>query len=150
MKCQNCGKSQVNYHYSSNINGSVTETNLCSECAEKSGYDIGRLFDNGSVFDRYFPMTNRRGGLFSIDMPAIEYGLLAPFFATPARVRLGETGTCENGCDCATSETDTKSIKVDDEMNKRRELYIHMHEAAANEDFERAAEIRDKIKKLEN
>jgi len=38
---------------------------------------------------------------------------------------------------------------VDDDMRQRRELYMQMRTAADNEDFEKAAEIRDKIKEME-
>ena len=51
MKCQECGKNEVNFHYSSNVNGSVTETHLCSDCAAKSGYDLSQLVDIGGIAD---------------------------------------------------------------------------------------------------
>jgi protein-arginine kinase activator protein McsA len=35
-------------------------------------------------------------------------------------------------------------------MRKRRELYMQMHLAVDNEDYEKAAELRDMIKALES
>ena len=48
MKCTNCGKNEANYHYTSNINGNVTERHLCAECAAGLGreYDLFDDFDN--------------------------------------------------------------------------------------------------------
>jgi len=51
MKCQECGKNEVNYHYSSNVNGCVTESWLCSDCAAKSGYDLSQLVDFSNIID---------------------------------------------------------------------------------------------------
>ena len=38
MKCENCGKNEVNFIYQSSINGRTEERHLCSESAEKLGY----------------------------------------------------------------------------------------------------------------
>ena len=38
MKCQNCGRNEATYYYKSSINGRVTETHLCADCARKLGY----------------------------------------------------------------------------------------------------------------
>ena len=53
MKCQKCGKNEVNFHYSSNVNGTVTEAFLCSVCARDSGYDMGSAFSAGGMFDGF-------------------------------------------------------------------------------------------------
>ena len=37
MLCDKCGKNTATTHIKRIINGVVTESNLCSECAEKSG-----------------------------------------------------------------------------------------------------------------
>ena len=37
MKCQNCGRNEATYYYKSSINGRVTETHLCADCARKLG-----------------------------------------------------------------------------------------------------------------
>ena len=33
MKCDRCGKNEATFYYKSNINGRVTETHLCPDCA---------------------------------------------------------------------------------------------------------------------
>ena len=37
MKCDRCGKEEVNFHYTSNINGNITEKHLCAQCAGELG-----------------------------------------------------------------------------------------------------------------
>ena len=39
MKCEHCGNEEVSFHYTSNINGNITEKHLCSQCAGKFGID---------------------------------------------------------------------------------------------------------------
>ena len=157
MKCQKCGKNEVNFHYSSNINGCVTETHLCSGCAAEAGCDIGQIlnigqiFDSGNIigniFDNLFPILNNSGGHIPVAIPAMNLNK-----AFPAAAQLGvgghtQTNVCDNGYAACTSATQT--VTVDDEMRKRRELYQQMRLAAENEDFEKAAQLRDIIKELE-
>jgi protein arginine kinase activator len=152
MKCQNCGRKEINFHYSSNINGCVTETHLCSECAAKSGYDIEQLFDTGSIFDRFFPIINGRGGFLPVTIPLMGYNMVSPFALRPYTGRRIKASTCDCGLETKTEEktTEAQTANVDDDMRKRRELYAQMRAAADNEEFEKAAGIRDEIRKLES
>lgn len=60
MKCQNCGKNEVNVHLRQNINGQVSEYALCSECAEKLG--VGGMFADFGSFGG-FGGINLLGGM---------------------------------------------------------------------------------------
>ena len=77
MKCSNCGKNEVSFTYTSNINGKVTRHQLCSECAQKLGYADSM----GSMFARTERMMNRMMGSFfgnsllpfsAFELPAAE------------------------------------------------------------------------------
>ena len=147
MKCQNCGKGEVVFHYSSNMNGNVTSMRLCSECAAKSGYDFGNIFDRGGLFNGFLPSNVRRGGFLPAADSVIQFGPAFPFLVQPG---VGAQMVPDSySCGRASSETSAGAIEVDEEMKKRRELYMLMRSAADNEDFEKAAEIRDQIKELE-
>ena len=150
MKCQNCGKNEINFHYSSNVNGCVTETHLCSECAAESGFDFVRNFDTQSMFSGFFPMN--MGGEF----------LTFPMFGFPpprilkhhSFAGIPQTASDECGCggSCGTLPEDKPAPQVDDEIRKRREVNIlkeQMRLAAEKDEFEKAAELRDKIKQME-
>ena len=146
MKCQNCGKNEVNFHYSSNVNGCVTEEHLCSECAASSGYDMEQMFSFGNVFNGFFPVFGGRNDYFPM--------MLSSGFGIPVRfaIPLIEANPCaaDNRRTCSERAAVDQDVKVDDEMKARRELTMQMRKAAENENFEKAAELRDKLKEMES
>ena len=155
MKCENCGKNEVTFVYQSNINGKVTEKHLCSECAEKLGYTqkiaahsqrmMQNFFGNSifgySFFDDFFsPVPSLMGRMledpfddFFADMPALG--------AAPAK-----------------QEEQKKEDDLVDREEQGRFAYLRqmnalkmeMKKAVHQENFERAAELRDEIHKLES
>jgi len=158
MKCQNCGKNEVIFHYSSNINGCVTETHLCAQCAAMQGFDFGQmvegsLCDAQDLFGSFFPVFGELCGYSPMKMPVIGFGAPMTFRVQP-RVGAGPPAgghDCpdETGCECGTQPGHKQDGEVDKEMKARRELRMQMHKAARNEDFEKAAELRDKLKEME-
>ena len=155
MKCENCGKNEVTFVYQSNINGQVTEKHLCSECAEKLGYTqkiaahsqrmmqnfFGNSIFGNSFFDDFFsPVPSLMGRMledpfddFFADMPALG--------AAPAK-----------------QEEQKKEDDLVDREEQGRFAYLRqmnalkmeMKKAVHQENFERAAELRDEIHKLES
>ena len=155
MKCENCGKNEVTFVYQSNINGKVTEKHLCSECAEKLGYTqkiaahsqrmmqnfFGTSIFGNSFFDDFFsPVPSLMGRMledpfddFFADMPALG--------AAPAK-----------------QEEQKKEDDLVDREEQGRFAYLRqmnalkmeMKKAVHQENFERAAELRDEIHKLES
>ena len=158
MKCENCGKNEVTFVYQSNINGKVTEKHLCSECAEKLGYTqkiaahsqrmmqnfFGNSLFGNSFFDDFFSpvptLMGRRNWMledpfddFFADIPALG--------AAPAK-----------------QEEQKKEDDLVDREEQGRFAYLRqmnalkmeMKKAVHQENFERAAELRDEIHKLES
>ena len=146
MKCQKCGKSEVDFHYSANINGCVTEEHLCSECAASSGYDMGRMFSPENLFNGFFPIFGGQSDYLPMVFPA--------GFGVPVRfaIPLIEANPCAaHSIGACTGQTaEDQDVAVDDEMRARRELTMQMRKAVENEDFEKAAELRDKLKGMEH
>ena len=60
MLCEKCKAKQANTHIKQVINGEVTEMNLCSECAEKVGYNTAfdSMFDIGSMMSGFLGMPS--------------------------------------------------------------------------------------------
>lgn len=150
MKCEKCGK-EANFYYRSNVNGKVTTMNLCSECAEKSG----SLMKMDSVFNSmYNDMFNMFGSMLTpmalSPWSGFEFGM--PTISRP-RFRITLEPVNENGEAVKTgAETNTEN-KVDPEMSKRREINAlreQMNMAVKNEEFEKAAKLRDRIRELDN
>ena len=161
MKCENCGKNEVTFMYQSNINGKVTEKHLCSECAEKLGYTQqiaahsrsmmqnffgGSLLGNGFFDDFFSPMPSlmgRSGWMledpfddFFADMPALQ--------AAPAQQ--AESAQQERKTDDLVGKEEQSRFAYMRQMNA---LKMEMKKAVHQENFERAAELRDQIHALE-
>ena len=150
MKCENCGKEEVNFHFTANINGNITEKYLCADCAGKLGYTQRPAVRPESSFEDIFmdlfgAKPNRRaiGG----------YGIMLPTFIIPA---MGVLMPAEDYDETEEAEPETPmetKPEIDTVMQKRREVNIlheKMKKAAEAEDYEMAATLRDSIKKLEN
>ena len=159
MKCENCGKNEVTFVYQSNINGKITEKHLCSECAEKLGYSQkiaahnqrmmqnffgGSMFGNGFFDDFFSPVPSLFGRMnrmledpfddFFADMPALS--------AAPAQQQESQE---EKKDDLVGKEEQSRFAY----MRKMNALRMEMKKAVHQENFERAAELRDQIKSLE-
>ena len=159
MKCENCGKNEVTFVYRSNINGKVEEKHLCSECAEKLGYTQrihanGRsmmqdffgnsLFGNGFLNDFFSPMPSffgRRNWLledpfedFFADMPALG--------AAPVQQQEIQQ---EKKNDLVGQEEQSRFSY----LRQMNALKMELKKAVHQENFERAAELRDQIRSLE-
>lgn len=160
MKCENCGKNEVTFVYQSNINGKITEKHLCSECAEKLGYSQkiashsqrmmqnffgNSLFgDDGFLDDFFAPMPSLLGRMnrmlenpfddFFSDMPALS--------AAPAQ---REEAKEEKKDDLVGREEQSRFAY----MRQLNALKMEMKKAVHQENFERAAELRDQIHSLE-
>ncbi|MDR2420568.1 MAG: UvrB/UvrC motif-containing protein [Oscillospiraceae bacterium] len=143
MKCQNCGKNEAVFFQRTNINGHITETYLCQECAEKLGYPGARSFMPQNLLDGFF---DERAGFMG--------RLFSPFF--PASPRANGFGAIPDAKPAAAVETmpaEAPRGAADAELSRLRyinELREKMRSAAAEENFERAVELREEIKKLED
>lgn len=153
MKCENCGKNEVTFVYRSNINGKVEEKHLCSECAEKLGYTqrmgangrsmMQNFFGNGFLNDFFSPMPSlfgRRNWMledpfedFFADMPALS--------AAPAQQQEAK----QEKNDLVGQEEQSRFSY----LRQMNALKMELKKAVHQENFERAAELRDQIKSLE-
>ena len=152
MKCENCGKNEVTFVYQSNINGHVEEKHLCAECAEKLGYTqklasqtqrmMRGLFGGGLFEDFFTPYPSLLGPMsrmledpfddFFADMPALG----------PARRELAKEERKDGLVD---REEESRFAR----MRQMNALRMEMKKAVRQEDFERAAQLRDEIHALE-
>lgn len=153
MKCENCGKNEVTFVYQSNINGNVTEKHLCSECAEKLGYTrklaahsrsmMQSFFGGGFLDDLFSPrpfLLDRMDRMledpfddFFADMPALS--------AAPEKQEQSQ----QKQDDLVDREEQSRFAY----MRQMNALRLEMKKAVHQENFERAAELRDQIRDLE-
>ena len=150
MKCDNCGIEEVHFHYASNINGNITEKHLCAECASKLGFTGRPAFRPETIFEDAFmeffggrPARRMFGG----------YGMMFPTFVIPTLGMIVPRPAFDGTGPRAEAPPAEMKPEIDLEMEKRRRINVlreQMRQAADAEDYEKAAAIRDSIKKLEN
>ena len=159
MKCENCGKNEVTFVYQSNINGKVTEKHLCSECAEKLGYTQkiaarnrsmmqsffgGSLLGNGFFDDFFSPMPSLMGRSgWLLEDPFDDFFAEMPALSAAPVQQQEEQQKQQN--DLVGKEEQSRFAY----MRQMNALKLEMKKAVHQENFERAAELRDQIRQLE-
>lgn len=160
MKCEHCGKNEVTFMYRSNINGHVEEKHLCGECAEKLGYSQKLTAQNQRMMQNFFG-DSFFGNSFLDDFFAPMPSLLGrrnwlledpfdDFFAEMPALRAAGTQPREEQ---APAKQDDLVGKEEQSrfayMRQMNALRMEMKKAVHQENFERAAELRDQIRTLE-
>jgi protein arginine kinase activator len=171
MICQECNQRPATLHFTKIVNGEKTEFHLCDKCAQEKG-DI-YIINNSSGFS----INNLLAGLFSIE-PQIQQSQENPFekkevlqcercsMTFPQFIKVGRFG-CSN---CYTAFKDQlKPIykrlhsgnrshngkipqRIGGTMHIKKnieELKQQLQDMIANEEFEKAAVIRDEIRLLD-
>jgi len=149
MKCNKCGNNNATFHYKANINGQTTEVHLCPECAEMAGFTADKLFGAGmfgsGMFDSMFSDFNR--AFFA----PVSRGFFTDFdrFMIPVMTLPRLEMVVQNDDKI---EKEKVPAAPDAEMSRRRELNALREQlscAVKAEEFEKAAELRDKIREFE-
>lgn len=146
MKCEHCGKNEVTFLYRSSVNGHVTEKHLCAGCAEKLGYTqklaahSQRMMRSFEDFFTPFPSLLGRG-MRMLEDPFDDFFADMPALGAPAEPEAPQKSqdTLLNG-------------EEQDRISKTRRLNalrLEMQKAVQEENFERAAELRDQIRSME-
>lgn len=155
MKCEKCNNKEATFFYSSNINGEKTERHLCADCARAEGFGSALDYNPMAAFDSGF------GGFFE-DFFAPRRAFLSPFDMLERPMRRMMTaalpqiqilvGQPEAGQPA--SETEQKIPEdAGEAVKSRREIAAlkhQLHEAVKAENYEKAIELRDRLKELEH
>ncbi len=170
MLCQHCKAKEATNHYKTMINGKKEEAYLCADCAHALGYD--RMMEEmGLGFGMGF--GSMLGNFLSAASPSISTALAgvercnhcgASFHDIVSWGMVG-CGDCydqfrdrlmpsiENlhGHAVHNGKVAKKAtIEVKEELTEKERLEKAMQSAVERQDFELAAELRDKIRALEN
>lgn len=154
MKCEKCNKNEANFYYKCTVNGKTEEKNLCSDCAKEEGLMQAFDYRPASVFDELFVhpfglMDSFFGGssLFS----GFGRSLMAPVLSIP-RIQVVLTQPESAAADGQMQTESAAETVTDEAVAGKRELNAlkyQLQEAVKEENFEKAIELRDKIKELE-
>ena len=166
MKCQKCGANNANTHVKTIINGEFKEYDLCSECAHKMGYtnvfaDMENDFSNllGSFFGNVLPARTQATRCEFCGSTYAEiakkgqvgcancYQLFADQLYPSIRRIHGNTTHCGKNSGRAVSAEKKPSEMTKEE--KFADMKKQLDAAVKEQNFELAAELRDKIKETE-
>ena len=156
MKCEKCENEAV-LHYQSNINGEKAEYHLCADCAKAEGLGEMLQFRPNSMFDNFFrePFGSLMGSFFREPFASLSdgffgRGLFAPTLTAPSvNISVGEP---QKATETDQRKTDNIPEDAGEEFRAKRELHAlkhQLHAAIHAEEFEKAAQLRDKIRQLE-
>lgn len=166
MKCQKCGSNNANTHIKTVINGEFIEYDLCSECAKKMGYTniFGNMEDEfssllGSFFGNAIPARTQAarcefcGSTYSDITKSGHVGCAKCYevfgdLLMPSIRRIhGNTTHC--GKNSGLYKDNTKKSSELTKEEKIKQLKAELDKAVAEQNFEHAAELRDKIRETE-
>ena len=146
MKCENCGRNEANFVYRSSINGRTEEHHLCQACAEKLGYTRSFFDQRPSLMDSFFGNNSFFGSMPSLMGRMMESPFDDFFDEMPAIGTVPVQEVQKDRKDNLMSCEDQSRFSYLRQMNALKHA---QKKAIHEEDFERAAELRDEIHKLE-
>lgn len=146
MKCENCGRNEANFIYRSSINGRTEEHHLCQACAEKLGYTRSFFDQRPSVMDSFFGNNSFFSSMPSLMGRMLENPFDDFFDEMPAIGAVPVQEVQKERKDNLLSCKEQRRFSYLRQMNALK----HAQKKAIHEDdFERAAQLRDEIRKLE-
>lgn len=163
MICNKCNKNKASFFLEQNINGNITKIALCPECAKEykninlNPYStlnlLGGLFQPNSITKQRSTEVkkctlcastladiSKNGRVGCAECYKVFHDELTP---TVRRIHGNVKHVGRKPLDSQIYETNTES-----EINKIADLKNQLNEAIAREDYETAAELRDKIRGL--
>lgn len=161
MLCQNCGKYEATTHVKRIINGEAAEAHLCSDCAHALGYTdvfggfshsfsdlLGSFFGEPSIsaLSSHTVRCEKCGNTFNDIVSNGKIGCADCYQAfydklLPSLQRIHGKTRHEGKI--------PKSVKKEQTAeNAIESLEKELHEAVENQNYEKAAELRDKIKDM--
>lgn len=168
MLCQMCGQHPATTHIKTIVNGKLTQTHLCADCAKKQGY--GNLFaDWGSGFGSLlsgfmgsaaparqvtrcpgcgasFEDITRSGKIGCAECYHTFRGQLLPIIQR-IHGTAQHKGKVPGSSALRVTDTNNKIVAVEETpLEEKKRL---LKQAIEVQDFERAAVLRDEIKELE-
>lgn len=168
MMCQSCGQNTATTHIKTVINGQLTETHLCSQCAAKQGHMLGEWNGFGSLLGGLLtgtPETREKrcpgcGASFRQISQSGKIGC-AECYDTfrsqliPVIERIHGSakhkGKVPGGYALRVQEEHRQLMNVPEKkLSELDEKKLQLKKAVEAQDFEQAAVLRDQIKEMES
>jgi protein arginine kinase activator len=157
MLCDNCGKEPAKVHYKEMKDNEITEYHLCEECALEKGIQIPHKKKAFSITDIPALMAED----VTADIGTCKTcGLSYKEFRDTGRLGCSDCYSAFeeqlkpllrriHGSNVHTGKSPSISQGAFEKRREIEDLKVELGRAIESEDFERAAEIRDRIKELE-
>lgn len=159
MLCNECGKNEAKVHVTQIINGKKSESHLCEECAKKSQSLLNSSFTMENLFSAmlnnafnattYLPSK----GCSKCGMTYDEFRSTGKFGCSDCidtfKPKLMPVVKSIQGYEAHTGKIPKRaggSYKIQKDIEK---LKIQLKKSIENEEYEQAAELRDKIRQIE-
>jgi protein arginine kinase activator len=163
MKCQNCGKADASVHFKEIKNDEVDELHLCEGCAQEKGFHSVVQSDKVSLAAQFQWMAENiapeaEGPPGQVVCP--DCGLRYSQFARTGRLGCAGCYTAFRGQLApilrrvhGSTRHSGKAPGLEGKRRERREMLHNLHDrledAVHREEYEKAAELRDQIRRLE-
>lgn len=156
MNCEKCQKNHATLHLTMMENGNVREAHLCEECARQAGVGVKYNVPVGAIFDTLVnPKTSKVSKARCPDC-----GITYAEFKKKARLGCArdyevfrkEIMKLLERVHGSTTHTGKAPATADANVRKENELLRlkrDLESLVKKEDYEKAAEIRDRIRSLE-
>lgn len=135
MLCDKCNQNEANVHITRIVNGVKVEQNLCSECA---GADAGNIFSGFEDMFKSFREMSLVGSPVLSRMAARRQPVDTNRAFEALGLEFPKLGDSNPDDEPILAEVDVPTLKQ------------RLDDALLREDYEEAAELRDKISRLEN
>lgn len=158
MLCEKCHKRTATTHLKQTVNGNTVEMNLCSECAAEQGFPANFGFDFGNFWGSLFAEPAKRVREDTVRCPdcgcsfreVVQMGRPAcPTCYVTFYDRLLPSVQRIHGKTQHTgkvAERADKTTKIEHELKQLRE---QLEVCVANQEYEKCAQLRDRIRALE-
>lgn len=159
MLCNECGKNEAKVHVTHIINGKKTESHLCEECAKNQTF----LNSNFSMENMFSAMLNNAFNTTTVipDKGCSKCGMTFDEFKNTGKFgcsdcidtfkkRLMPVVKNIQGYDTHTGKIPKRaggSYKIQKDIEN---LKIQLKQSIENEEYEKAALLRDKIREMKN
>jgi len=154
MLCENCNKCSATTHIKRTVNGVTKEYYLCENCAQKLGFNSFSFFDTNNFFDSFFINKNAKlreqkvcdncGSTYNEIVKSGRMGC-AQCYKTFKSEIMPSLVKMQKSVEHIGSKP--KTFKCDNSnKDEIADLEKQLKQAIVNEEYEKAAQLRDIIK----
>ncbi len=163
MQCQICGKKPAIVHFTEIVNNKKSEFHVCEKCAEEKGYHVPLGKAKMSIGDLVAGMVDQAMGPEEVKVGRVQCPSCHMVYSTfketgrlgcaecyhTFRVQLRPLLRRIHGSTKHVGKVPTRDAARVAARREVQRLHEAMQRAVEQEEFEKAAELRDRIKKME-